>query len=454
MTTRVLAISCVLLACTDQLGNAADGGSDVASDVANDIASDVNGPMDAAQDVVSQDAGDAGTVYNDIKDTTKWSTFNMTTGTEQFAGSVFDGRYVYFIPAVGASVFARYDTTASFTSSMSWQTFDLTMVNGGLGDFAGGAFDGRYVYLAPHGSPLIVQYDTTMSFTATTSYAVYDDTTVLGTGTANFQSATFDGSYVYFFSYFCCSNALPGYVLRYAVSSSFTANGSWTNFTATGVSNSARGFAGGVFDGRYLYIVPYTIGIPSNTGLDGVVPRYDTLAAFTNNASWTTFDVTGNVDPNAKGFTGGVFDGRYLYLVPNFNGTYDGVVAQYDTQAAFAKSSWATFDVATNVNSQAAGFATGAFDGRYVYFVPYNASTLARFDTLAPVDGGVGAFVSKSAWSVFDTSGINANAKQFYGAAFDGRYVYFIPAVNGVAARFDARTASALPPGPAHGSFF
>ena len=51
-----------------------------------------------------------------------------------------------------------------------------------------------------------------------------------------------------------------------------------------------------------------------------------------------------------------MFDGRYVYLVPYYNGTtYHGVVTPFDTQApnGFADAgSWSTFDVAT-VNGNA-----------------------------------------------------------------------------------------------------
>lgn len=70
-----------------------------------------------------------------------------------------------------------------------------------------------------------------------------------------------------------------------------------------------------------------------------------------------------------------------------------------------------------------------------------------RFDTQA-------GFTSGGAWSTFDTSTVSASAGRFSGGVFDGRYVYFIPAVNSLVVRFDAN-----PPAPVslpqwHGSFF
>jgi len=55
-------------------------------------------------------------------------------------------------------------------------------------------------------------------------------------------------------------------------------------------------------------------------------------------------DVTGT----AKGFIGAAFDGRYLYLVPYNNGAYNGVAAALRHDAMFGDaSSWSTFDIAT-----------------------------------------------------------------------------------------------------------
>ena len=96
-----------------------------------------------------------------------------------------------------------------------------------------------------------------------------------------------------------------------------------------------------------------------------------TWSSMTDSARWSTFDV-GTLFPGARGFASAAFDGRYLYFIPNNNGNPDGIVTRYDTQGGFGSSaSWATFDVAT-VNPAARGFIGGAFDGRYIYLIPYN----------------------------------------------------------------------------------
>lgn len=143
---------------------------------------------------------------------------------------------------------------------------------------------------------------------------------------------------------------------------------------------------------------------------------------------FTYYDMS-NVDGtgNNKGFSGAIFDGRYIYYTPFFNGTSDsGKVLRYDTRASLSNSlSYDVFDLAT-VNASALGYFGGTFDGRYVYFVPNrkpstNAGTsiLARYDTQS-------TFTSSSSWTLYDLTTINAAYTGFGSASYDGsRYIYF-----------------------------
>jgi hypothetical protein len=150
---------------------------------------------------------------------------------------------------------------------------------------------------------------------------------------------------------------------------------------------------------------------------------------------------------------GGAFDGRYVYLAPLFNGL--GVAARYDTKGAGlkAKSSWETF-ATSKVNPSIGGFIGGAFDGRYVYFVPYENAVgnydgiLARYDT-------TGSFRDAAAWGSYELSRVNASAIGFGGAVFDGEYLYFVPDVDPIVVRFGARTPRLAPKLPHFfGSFY
>jgi hypothetical protein len=464
---RLLAIVCVLLAacvgCGEALPSAADdGGSDDGSGGADanvlgdadagidapdasvgplDGSSDVRGAGDAITDAPPVDAGDdAALGYHDVTDPSSWSTFGITSldaSARGFAGAAFDGRYIYFVPYSGSArsgIVVRYDTQASFAAPSSWAIFDTTTVDTNAKGFMGAAFDGRFVYLVPYDNGardgIVVRYDTQATFSASSSWSTFD-TTRLDARAKGFKGATFDGRYVYLVpndnGILVNGSTADGVVARYDTQATFTATSSWSTFDTMTVNPNANAFFGAVFDGRYVYFVPY--------GALGVVTRYDTQASFTAPSSWSTF---GTMAVNATWFQGGAFDGRYIYLAPWHSGY---PVARYDTQASFtAASSWSTF----NLGDQRSGT---AFDGRYIYLVGA-ARVTERYDTQA-------SFTASSSWSTFDTTSANPDALDFLGAVFDGRYIYLVPNGTGVVARFDAKRPRSMPSLPGwNGSFF
>jgi hypothetical protein len=390
-------------------------------------------------------------MWSEITQASNWSTFDITTvnpNADGFFGAAYDGRYVYFVPAFKYSsdgVVARYDTRAAFNSSGSWSTFDVATLNPSAVGFAGGAFDGRYIYLVPnwkgvasaHG--VVVRYDTQVAFTSPGSWSTFDVTTVYGSA-KGFVGAAFDGRYIDFVPF--NNGFFDGVAARHNTQAAFTSAGSWSTFDVATLDPRATGFRGAAFDGRYVYLVPEYGG-----GFSGVAGRYDTQAAFTSSGSWSTFDVA-TVNAKARGFSGAAFDGRYVYLAPWFA----TVVARYDAQAAFTGTgSWSMFDL-TTASPSAKAFSGAAFDGRYVYLVPFLSGMVARYDIQA-------AFTNAGSWSTFDVATVNATAQSFNGAAFDGRYVYLVPGLGGVAARFDAKSPPSMPVLPGWfswgpGSFF
>ena len=89
---------------------------------------------------------------------------------------------------------------------------------------------------------------------------------------------------------------------------------------------------GAVFDGRYVYFIPYLHGV-----VESILARYDTLGAFNAADAWTTFNLaTLSADGGAttSGFFGGAFDGRYVFFIPRNDGAPDGRVLRYDSQAS------------------------------------------------------------------------------------------------------------------------
>jgi hypothetical protein len=416
-----------------------------------DAAHATDGPLpDATYAVDGPLPSDAGPFqYSNLDDTTKWTVFDPTTVDSRnrgFRGAAFDGRYIYFVPSDNApplsGVVARYDTQASFIDASSWSTFNATTVNPGSQGFVGGAFDGRYVYLVPFSNVYGVTDGVVTRYDTQASFGDPSSWSTFDTATVDASATGFGGAAFdgrYIYLVPAYNGTLDGIVARYDTQSTFTTATSWITFDVASVNANAVSYDGAVFDGRYLYLVP--------NDSKSLVARYDTQASFGTASSWTIFDTT-NVDPVAKGFHGGAFDGRYVYFIPWYNGTaIHGLVARYDTRASFgATTSWETFST-TSVNANAKGFMGAAFDGRYVYLVPYNNNgalndgILARYDTEA-------TFADAASWTTFDIASVNANAIGFDGAAFDGRYLYLAPnngGASGLAARFDAKQPAALP---------
>jgi hypothetical protein len=253
------------------------------------------------------------------------------------------------------------------------------------------------------------------------------DTSTLGFW-AGFDGATFDGRFVYL-----AARGSLSTVVRYDTQAAWSPT-SWEAFDTRAALAGGFGSWIAPFDGRYVYFAP-PLTDPDGGGRlhwSTRLLRYDTRAAFATRGSWATFD------PAAAGelsrpFTNAAFDGRYIYLVTGiFEDSGHATVSRYDTKAAFADaSSYATFDVAT-LNAEANGGLFGAaFDGRYVYFVCSAAcdrTLVARYDTRD-------AFTAATAWTTIPIPTDHAN--DIRDIVFDGRYVYFVPARRGNAASGD-----------------
>ncbi|MBF0538771.1 MAG: hypothetical protein HQL03_11025, partial [Nitrospirae bacterium] len=260
----------------------------------------------------------------------------------------------------------------------------LSLANNSDWDFGSGNFTiDAWVYMATttggaftqganaYANRIASQWETGTTFNSNTNsqWSVYD-TAAQFTSPASkgFIGAVFDGRYVYFVPY--NNGAAFGQVTRYDTTGNFTTAGSWSVYDTTAVNSNSKGFNGAVFDGRYVYFVPY-----SNGAIFGQITRYDTTGNFTTAGSWSVYDTAAQfTSPASKGFAGAVFDGRYVYFVPNYNGAAFGQITRYDTTGNFTTAgSWSVYDTAAQFTSPASkGFIGAVFDGRYVYFVPYS----------------------------------------------------------------------------------
>jgi hypothetical protein len=336
-------------------------------------------------------------------------------------------------PGVGESGFYRVSATPAFTAlsqAGAFSAYPATNV-GGLNTmgYAGAVFDGRYIYFVPyqdgasaHGR--VLRYDTHGDYNRGTSWSAYDASGTGPGGAMGYTGGVFDGRYVYFSPQ---TITPPGPVLRYDTLSNFTNSVSWAAYNAANTEGLAcQGTQGAIFDGRFVYFVPHYNGI--GIGWGGVVLRYDTRTSFTNAASWQAHNATNTSGLPTQGYSSGVFDGRYVYFAPTVNGVSpngNGCVLRYDTQNDFHNSSsWLAYDASSTDGQRATIFKGAVFDGRYVFFVPYlngGNCVVLRYDTQSPFTNGA----AWAAWNATNTSGLQTEG--YDGAVFDGRFITFVP---------------------------
>ncbi len=375
-------------------------------------------------------------------DPASWASFDgdaagIGVNPEGFAGSVYDGRYVYFSPSQRTGgrhgEVLRYDTRGAYTSAASWDSFDAG--DAGVGSdpdgYAGAVFDGRYVYFAPdhngagrHGE--VLRYDTEGAFGAAGSWRAYDPgDSGVGADPDGYSGAEFDGRYLYF-APLDNGQGAHGEVLRYDTRAPFAGPAGWSTFDpgANGVGTDPDGYGDVLFDGRHLYFAP----LDNGAGAHGEVLRYDVRQPFASPSSWTTYDPgAAGVGTDPDGFSALVSDGRHLYLIPSDAGSGpSGEVVRLDTTAPFdSSSSWTTFAPgAAGLGAGAVGFSAASFDGRSIYLVQGRdgsgpAGRVVRYDTRA-------SFGSVSSWSLFDpvAAGVGTEPDGARSAVFDGRYLY------------------------------
>jgi hypothetical protein len=307
-----------------------------------------------------------------------WQTFDtagINASNVGYRGGAFDGRYVYLVPfynstaSAGTGVVARFDTQGTFANAPSWATFDTSTVASKAEGFDGTVFDGRYLYFVPHLTGTAARFDTQAPFATASSWATFDATT-LSPNAQGFLGGVFDGRYVYL-----VPNGASEPLTRYDTQGDFTSGAAWTTFDTTTANASAQSFLGGGFDGRYVYLAPFPAGSATTStvalqynpaeglgassfasfnvnplgagsfagaGFDGqyvyfapntssVIVRYDdTAPGFDAGASWGAFDLSA-VSTTASSYYGCVFDGRYMYFVPSAKGTV-ATVARFDAK--------------------------------------------------------------------------------------------------------------------------
>lgn len=379
-----------------------------------------------------------------------------------YTETFFDGRYLYYGTErnnEGAHCkLLRYDTSSPFGNLSSWEMFDASVVAGERGSFISFGFDGRYLYLMPYYGGLktvpkpfyiCLRYDTKASFSDPLSWQKFD-LRLLNTGLYGFVGAKVVNGALYIAPYQTCGKKKSCTFLRYKCADDFTDVNSWKTFDSINLNSEAKGYMGIESDGIYIYSSPCFN--QNKDAVNSIMLRYDTRKEFVDMTSWETLDIAAvKNNSNLGGYHGSMaFDGKFIYYTPlyrppkpdSIEDMHHGMFVRYNTQRSFLDpESWQVFD-SRKVKYDACGYSGGGFDGRYIYACPVRCCShnlhgrVLRYDTFAP-------FEKASSFEVKDLEKINPRLVYFDGvASYDGNFMYFAPASHhGLAVRFKSRTA-------------
>jgi hypothetical protein len=126
-----------------------------------------------------------------------------------------------------------------------------------------------------------------------------------------------------------------------------------TNYSAAGYGSNI--FAGGVFDGQNIWLVPYRSG----------------KLVKVNPATGAMTDYPAEYTEGVGAFMGGVFDGQNIWLVP-----YNSTNLVKVNPATGARTNY-SFE-ADGYSSGSGFFAGGVFDGQNIWLVPFNSNYLVK----------------------------------------------------------------------------
>ncbi len=137
---------------------------------------------------------------------------------------------------------------------------------------------------------------------------------------------------------------------------------------------------------------------------------------------------------------GGIaYDGRYVYYTPYDSDTFirfDTKGTSFTTAADWAQMSMSTAQGGAALDSAYEGV---VYDGRYLYYSPLNSDTFLRLDTKGT------SFTTVGDWSQMSMStaqGAAALDGAYMGVHYDGRYIYYYPLSSDTFLRFDTQGTS------------
>ena len=163
----------------------------------------------------------------------------FSKGGHAFAGGVFDGRYVWMIPANADSVVTLDTLTGEMKRCNAWPEGHAMVEYA----FAGGVFDGRYVWMIPYYSEQVVRVDT-QSGEMTGCHRRPEDK---GKVEYAFAGAAFDGQAIWM---------VPLNADQVIKIDKDTSEAAGLDNWPQGFRKGVNAFAGGVFDGDCIWMIP------------------------------------------------------------------------------------------------------------------------------------------------------------------------------------------------------
>jgi len=312
-------------------------------------------------------------------------------------------------------------------SLYTYQFFDASSTNARRKGFSGAENDGSYIYYAPlsnekgvfHGT--VVRYNSNLDFDDELAWSEVD-ITQWNKHAKGFVDVLFDGNYMYFIPFH--NEAHHGVVARYEVGKDFFDSLSWSFVDLENLLHpKAKGFVSGSFDGRYIHLSAYQ---ESWTQHNGTMVRYDTHAPFEQVKSWQYFN-TESLWPRSRGFHGAISTKKYTYFIPYVreNRDYHGLLLRHRNGTDFGDpTNWSSIDL-TQIHPLAKGFVGGVFDQHHIYLSPYfNGLERHGLVLRVSVDKDV---LDPNHWECFDMTSLHKDNRGYFGAIADGHIIHFIP---------------------------
>ena len=309
---------------------------------------------------------------------------------------------------------------AGFQDASSWKIFNTTSLNITSRDMIGGIYHRGFVYSMSSrncdGGCLAVRYNISKNFTSNGAWEFANMSNITSSFGSYFGLAAYN-DYIYFIAGWRAGVANSN-MFRFNTSLPFNDPSSWSNMTLATINPVAKGFSGGIVIGHYLFIMSNYNG----SSFSGLVVRFDLDKEINDTNSYMLFN-TETINASWKGFAGGITDSHYLYIQPSSM----NVILRYDSQGNFTDpASWSgmpLISINLTLNTATYDGTNNAFDGRNIYMSPYTkgsqSSGLAvKYDTQA-------SFTDAGSYSVFDMTTIFENLKGYEGTTYSNGFVYY-----------------------------